>query len=361
MGKALYWSSKFSEFFENKNKKSFISKFLFLQQVQLINRTQCKIGLFNLSKIFNAKNQSKFLPEKKSKSDFYASSESNFVVLEDQITVVGVQKSFKKNNILIQENVFKKNSKKTVSRIAIHDNTIRTILLSNQNGDLYVGDNSGLVTQYRRNNHSGIWKKLREYANLGIGGITTGTQWKGLFFFASNKGPYIRMLKESTGLMSLRLKTAMSRVESVRACRSPGSKSYLSVSGKGPNFSDSCSNIFEIAEKFPEKCPSQSESQFVSKDFFAEEFLFTRQVSSKKFYEEVQIMSSKSRVLELESIEPFLVPKKESAFECSSLVDRLVSMIEDHFNEHIIAINSRIRPTEDSQGLALTNRNIFAH
>ena len=112
--------------------------------------------------IFKSKDKSAVKNDYQSSSKFRSYTESNFIILPDQKTIIGIDSSRKR---IIQENIINKK----FTCINEHKNYICTIWFNNFTGTLIAGDWTSSVIQYKR--VSKKWRIIKKYTNLGIGPV----------------------------------------------------------------------------------------------------------------------------------------------------------------------------------------------
>lgn len=225
--------------------------------------------------------------------------ENDFVVLPDGKTIVGSDGTDPKK--LMMEDITKKNPR----QIMTHNKEIGTLLFDSLTQSLLVGDGNGHVTQYKKEN--GSFTMVKEYGNVGVGGVMSHAQVRGFAIFAGDNRSLIAIDIKNQKLVKRYVETAYEFILSLQVCLTNNHRIFLTVSGWKPDFSSGKSDIFDVTcmaikdssslQKFPFKDLSKANETILIQQMAIESKEET--ISKLKKYEyEIEIYKQKLDELE---------------------------------------------------------------
>ena len=178
-----------------------------------------------------------------SKMNYYLYCESSFLVLPDGKTVVGSNYDGSGcYNKLYAEDITQCNP----TQIGTHSHNIYTVLYDEASKTLFAGDANGYLIQYQKNENSSSFSKSKDYGKIGVGKIYSSTFVKGLAIFGGSNNSIIAIDTKTQTIISGSVITAFTNIYSLTPCKVSKSRTLLSVCGQTPNYSDTCTDIFEI-------------------------------------------------------------------------------------------------------------------
>jgi hypothetical protein len=193
--------------------------------------------------MLSAKNGAMLSPIYESDIDYFVDFETHFLALPDGKTIIGVDGSNYKK--LFYEDITS-NGPESWNQIVSHGDNINTVYYELVSRSLFVGDNSGVVVQYKRNGTHSNWEQLCNYGNLGIGQIYSVVQI-GNFLVFGGDGFELRVIDiANKEVIQGTLTTAIKFILSLQTCEVPDNQVQLSVSGLNPDYSNSLTDIFRI-------------------------------------------------------------------------------------------------------------------
>lgn len=160
----------------------------------------------------------------KTKYEFSACFENNFLVLPGGKTVVGVNGENLSN--LIAENIAS-NKGHTFGN---HLGTINTLLYDQITESLLAGDQYGHVVQYKRKGSG--FSLVKIYRRLGLDSVNCSAQVGGFAFFGGKKDFLGAIDIRKREDCRLKKQILFSSSFSLQVCRGPNQKVYLSVGGE---------------------------------------------------------------------------------------------------------------------------------
>ena len=145
------------------------------------------------------------------------------------------------------------------SLIAEHGDELNTLLYDPETETLLVGDDTGHVIQYKRE-ESGGFTFLKDFGDVGVGYVTASTKMGGFGVFGGYDTSKIVVidLKESK-ICKGTITTAFKRIFSLRVCRVSETETLLSVGGRKPSYSGSLTDVFRV--KIELSNPEETESK----------------------------------------------------------------------------------------------------
>jgi hypothetical protein len=243
-----------------------------------------KIARFIIKRIVEAKNNSKVFPDYYTQLEYYCDTDTNFTILEDQQSIIGVQYAGL-CNLICMENIFDKDLdiltyprgvrykgkykftkkydyikdvKKMPERkqeiLSENHDYVRTVLVSEKRDSILAGEDykgQGRVVEYFLK--SGQLKF--DYGSLKIGKIRCGRRIGNLAFFGSISGVVrvIDTLKQE--ILYERIKTSVLHIYSLDFCPiiEKGHRVYFAVAGRFSCYKNNTTDIFNISELMKQK------------------------------------------------------------------------------------------------------------
>ena len=188
--------------------------------------------------MINAANRSSIKIRHKTQNEFYLRNENNFLVLPDAKTVVGADYSDREK--LIVEDITLRNPR----QIGKHDDVISTVLFDSLTQSLLVGDSSGHVKQYKKENQS--FTMVKDYGNVGVDEILSSTQVGRFAIFGGSKYLLVAIDISEQRLSPGRLKSPFLWTYTLQVCQGIGSNVYLSLGGEYPKYSSDASDFLDV-------------------------------------------------------------------------------------------------------------------
>ena len=186
----------------------------------------------------NAANRSTIKFRHKTQNEFFVSYENSFLVLPDAKTVVGAD-ALDKYKLMI-EDITQGNP----TQIGTHVSWIQTVLFDSLTQSLLVGDSSGYIKQYKKENQS--FKMAKDYGKVGVDKIYSSTQAGRFAIFGGDKYSLVVIdIFEQTFLPGL-LKSPFGCTYSLQVCEGVDSNFYLSLGGYGPKYSSETSDFLDV-------------------------------------------------------------------------------------------------------------------
>jgi hypothetical protein len=177
-------------------------------------------------------------PDHISSKIFSIWTETSFIVLPDQKSVIGLK--FESFDIWM-ENIM--NKKSCCVSNGVHKYYVHTIYYDETTCSLFSGDNMSMVIQYKKNIKNG-WKMVKKYSDLKINWIYSSTRIGNLMIFGGNNYHFtvIDAMEKQVVIRSTRIKINLAT--SLQVCKvypdnnddSDSHKYALSFSGSFPHF-----------------------------------------------------------------------------------------------------------------------------
>ena len=165
-------------------------------------------------------------------------------MLPDGKTLVGTDASDRRN--LISEDITSNKS----SRIGTLSNTVYTVLYDSKTRNLFAGDESGAVRQYRRMENNSTFSLLKDYGDIGVGALRSSVLVGGLAVFGGYNAYSLAAVKiAEQELCEGVVKTPFQYNLSLQVCRMSESRAFLSVSGGYSLYSSNASDVFNVVEE----------------------------------------------------------------------------------------------------------------
>lgn len=233
----------------------------------MTNPRGSQIRSYSIASIIQAESGDVIKVLKETRQEFFSHFENNFLVLPDGKTIVGPDGSDKKR--LMVEDITQNNP----SQVAKHRNIIRNLLYDDKSRTLFAEDDSQHVIQYKRTEDLSSFSYLKDYGDLKIGGVISSTRIGDYAFFGGwNLHKIIAIYIPENHLCQGTMKTAFSKVFSLRECRVSESETFLSVGGSNPAHSERCSDIYKVSTQFTQRAVNPIECIPPSEGFRGREF-----------------------------------------------------------------------------------------
>ncbi|MEL6804176.1 MAG: hypothetical protein AAFO91_10380 [Bacteroidota bacterium] len=198
---------------------------------------------------------------------YYLCRESSFLVLPDGKTLVAplynTQTSLYKT--LYAEDITTRNA----CQIGTHSGSIRTILYDQASKTLFAGNNSGHIVQYQKSEDSTSFSQLKSYGNVGLICLSSSTLVKNLAIFGGSNKSIIAIDIDSKEVVPGSVTTPFTNIYTLTPCEVSGSRTLLSVGGDSANYSDTCTDIFEMhfeGKEDEENTPTSTNASTTSGD-----------------------------------------------------------------------------------------------
>ena len=193
---------------------------------------------------------------RETKQEFGADLENSFIVLDGK-TVVGKDTSQKK---LVLEDI----TRNKPSLIAEHGDYITTLLYDPETQTLLVGDDTGHVIQYKRE-ESGSFTFLKDFGDVGVGDVMASTKMGGFGVFGGlDTSKMVAIDLKESEICKGTITTAFKKILSLQVCRVSESETLLSVGGHTPSYSGSLTDVFRV--KIESSNPKETESKEAVRD-----------------------------------------------------------------------------------------------
>ena len=232
----------------------------------LIKRFESRIYRYDLQKVVSAEDGAIIQPDHQSKSMFYVRYDSNFTILSDEKTVVGVDYEGD-SDVLILENITKYiDSSYLPIRFGEHKRLIKTILYNKKINALLVGDTSGRVIQYDLGSSVTIRPKMvKDYGMFKIRSANSSANFGNLAVIGG-EGQYLFIIinMKTRQVIAKSEISAIKDVSSINLCLiNNNSQLALTLSGKISEYTEQKTDIYDITEVY---CSSNDFSKNLSQN-----------------------------------------------------------------------------------------------
>ena len=220
-------------------------KRLFFTITRSSSRNSTHINSYSLALVIEAATGSTVNHKFQSGKMYVLYHESSFLVLPDGKTVVAPLYQNYKNYQQTWRTLFAEDitTGKGI-QINTHLSDITTVLYDEASKSLFAGDKSGHIIQYQKDAIS--FSQSKSYGNLGFGVLHSSAVVKGFAIFGGTKKCIVAIDIQSKEIFSGSVKTAFTNIHTLTPCEVSGSRSLLSVGGHTLNYSDTCTDIFEM-------------------------------------------------------------------------------------------------------------------
>jgi hypothetical protein len=208
----------------------------------------------------------------RSKGKYRVEYESNLAILADGKTFIGVRND---QTTLFMEDIV---TGKTFGKIGKHWSDISCLIFIEESNMLLVGDSYRMI-QYRLNQNK-IWSKIKDYGEIGIGGVISCTRIMNLVIFGGTDSSLRVIDYEKRRVIGDVYKTAIRCISSLSICERPN-QVVLSVNGVFPFYSDTRSDILDITELVKEYGMKKFTKKILSSKSKDEKMKTTRNVLMK--------------------------------------------------------------------------------
>jgi hypothetical protein len=168
--------------------------------------------------------------------------ESHFLVLPDGKTIIGACK----HNLFMED--ISRNDNTAYRQIANHGNIIFFVFYNLVSKTLFVGDRYGKVVEYLREDNTQSWVKVKDYGKMGNEVFLSVDQIGDVLVFGGSNYSIRAIDSLKKTLLPGSLKTAFEHVDSLRFCKLPENKIYLSVCGRHPKYSNDQTDIYDATD-----------------------------------------------------------------------------------------------------------------
>ena len=126
---------------------------------------------------------------------------------------------------------------------------IFTMIFNQSLNSLLIGNINRSVLQYERDS-SGILRKKKDYGDIGVGCVLASDS-SGDFAVVGGDNGIIKLIDMRTRkVFEKGIETAIGRIESLQFCRVSTTEMHLVVGGRGRNYSDSKTDLFDLSKLF---------------------------------------------------------------------------------------------------------------
>ena len=178
-----------------------------------------KISRFSIKSIRNAKHNETIYPDMVSKLDYYCSSETNFFIFSDDLTIIGVENNKYRGIFENSGRIIKKEKlNDRLQSIMIYDkntNNVNTILVDENNNTFLAGDNNGDLVKYNLTNG----KIIKYFKNIGISWIKSSTRLNNLCFFGGVNNNFIVMDNYTNTIILKPFESLINWINSIQICK----------------------------------------------------------------------------------------------------------------------------------------------
>lgn len=208
----------------------------------------------------------------KTRNEFLAYFQHGFLVLPDGKTVVGASWSDSKK--VIMEDIT--SGKHTL--VGTQEGPVKTVLFDGLTQTLLVGDQSGHVKQYKKEEET--FSLLKDFGNVGLDMVCSSAQVGRFAIFGGDKGCLVVIDFENQKLLDGHVQTAQETIFSLQLCLTNSHRLFLSVGGDNLDFSSGKSNIFDVTcmarndpdslKKFPYRDLSEANQTILVQQMYIE-------------------------------------------------------------------------------------------
>ena len=181
-------------------------------------------------------------PVNQTKNEFFAFYETSFLVLPNGRTIVGVDGETEKT--LVTEDI----STNKATAFGKHEDRICTLFYDKVTENLFAGDRSGHVKQYRRGCSDHPFTILKDHGDVGIGSLYSSAQVNGFCFFGGSDSSLVAIDIHGRRLYKGKIKSAYGWILSLQVCHGLDEKVYLSVSVDHPYYFFNNSDFLDVTE-----------------------------------------------------------------------------------------------------------------
>lgn len=176
----------------------------------------------------------------KSSNQFGVDNENNFLVLNRNNHVIGVDSGDLTR--LILEDVSTGESVK----FGAHTDVIYALAYHDDSNTLLVADKNSHVIEYRISLQDKSCTTVKEYGNIGIGSIYSSFIFLNFVFFAGTKKKVRVFDLTCKKLLPGHIETAIGLIYSLQVCLVEKSRIYLAVSGAFPKYTPTKTDLFDL-------------------------------------------------------------------------------------------------------------------
>ena len=204
---------------------------------------------FDIKSLINSPGAAPVTPESTTRFEYVCKSVTNFCVLSDQATLIGINHGGDQKTIL-KENVADKLA--PIVTYEANKGSITTLSVDEAKNALFAGDFSnqiGHVVQYDLESGQAV----KSYGSIGIGDIMSSTKLGNLWIFGGMTSKKLTVICGVTRRVVHRpVTTAIRYITSLITCRvvdsAEGSKTLLFVFGIESDYSNYTTDIFDITQ-----------------------------------------------------------------------------------------------------------------
>lgn len=206
-----------------------------------------KIRQYDLSKVLSFKSDHKIIPKSASQCKYYSYSDSNFAILKDEHTILGVQTKVG-SKVIIRESLLDP----YLGHMSYSGNThwTNTLYVDEDKDLLLSGNEHGKLLQFNLTNG----KLVKNYGNLGVGYVVYYAKIGNLIFFGGWNSHFRLVLIDQRRTFGEPFKTSIRYHLSMNLCIIPAqipSKKpiiYLTSSGQNCVYTKDLSDVWEVTD-----------------------------------------------------------------------------------------------------------------
>lgn len=136
------------------------------------------------------------------------------------------------------------------TQVGLHSKRINTVLYDDHSSTLFAGGEDGKVVQYKKSEQSNVFTLVKDYKNVGLGYVFSSTKIGDFVAFGGSKGSVALIDISGRTKCKGSIKTGFGSIRSLTGCGfSTSKKALLSISGRNPEFSGECTDIYEVQGK----------------------------------------------------------------------------------------------------------------
>ena len=199
-----------------------------------------QVSVFELSDIFKVPSNSTVKPKFKSRGKYQSIFENNFLLLPDGKTFIGG-----KSDSLKSEDITGKQGPMRIDK----GNKIFTMGFNPKINSVLVGFANKWVSQYGRDS-SGVMKMLRNYKDVGVGDVFASDIAGDIAVVGGQHGKITFINMQTRTLLQKGIQTAIKQIWSLKFCRISETEMHLIVGGRGKDYSDSKTDLFDVSSLF---------------------------------------------------------------------------------------------------------------
>ena len=206
-----------------------------------------QIGRFSYKSIFQANDELIILPDCKSKNSYVCDTDSNFCVLEDESTVLGVHSKHK--SMIIKENIIEHSS--SILLYNKNQTTIYTLALHEQNNTFFAGEDfnyKGRIVQYDLE----TGQMIRNYGSIGVSCVISSARFGRFICFGGLMSKFVVVDTLTRRIVQGLVQTIIRCIDSIEFFaifqKKGNFKVLVTVTGWGSDYLKGRSDVFDFTE-----------------------------------------------------------------------------------------------------------------